>query len=50
MIRRCSARVGQRVIFAHAAQHGRLAFEIEENGPAAREIALLAAEVEGIVP
>jgi len=44
------ARVGQRVIFAHAAQHGRLAFEIEENGPAAREIALLAAEVEGIIP
>ncbi len=43
-------RVGQRVIFAHAAQHGRLAFEIEEKGPAAREIALLAAEIEGIIP
>lgn len=43
-------RVGQRVIFAHAAQHGRLAFEIEESGPAAREIAQLAAEIAGIVP
>lgn len=43
-------RVGQRVIFAHAAQHGRLAFEIEEDGPAAREVAQLAAEIEGIVP
>ncbi|MEO7690735.1 MAG: ParA family partition ATPase [Sphingomonas sp.] len=43
-------RVSQRVIFAHAAQYGRLAFEIEEDGPAAREIAQLTAEIEGIVP
>lgn len=42
------ARVGQRVIYAHAAQHGRLAFELDAASAASREIALLAAEVEGV--
>lgn len=41
-----AARVGQRVVFAQAARHGRLAFEIDETGAAAREIAQLAAAVE----
>ncbi|MFG1314619.1 ParA family partition ATPase [Xanthobacter autotrophicus] len=38
--------VGQRVVFADAAQTGRLAFEIDETSPAAREIAALAAEID----
>ena len=38
--------IGQRVIYADAAQSGRLAFEIDDDGPAAREIAALAAEIE----
>lgn len=41
-----AARVGQRVVFAQAAQHGQLAFEIDEAGAAAREIAQLAVAVE----
>jgi len=38
--------VGQRVVFAGAAQTGRLASEIDLRSPAAREIAALAAEIE----
>lgn len=41
-----AARVGQRVLFADAARSGRLVGEVDPNGPAAREIAALAAEVE----
>jgi len=37
--------IGQRVIFADAAQSGRLASEIDADSPAAREIAALAAEI-----
>ena len=37
--------VGQRVVFADAAQSGRLVFELAEQSAAAREIAALAAEV-----
>ncbi|MFN8681344.1 ParA family partition ATPase [Paracoccus sp. P2] len=39
---------GQRVVFAEAAQSGRLVCEIERQSPAAREIAALTAEVEGL--
>jgi len=42
-----SATIGQRVAFAMAAQSGRLVDEIDPASPAAREIAALAAEVEG---
>ena len=42
--------VGQRVIYADAAQSGRLAFEIDDDGPAAREIAALVTEIERIAP
>jgi chromosome partitioning protein len=42
--------IGQRVAFADAAQTGRLVFESAEHGPAAREIAALAAEVGRIAP
>jgi chromosome partitioning protein len=38
--------IGQRVIFADAAQFGRLAPEIDGHSPAAREIAALASEIE----
>ena len=38
--------IGQRVVFADAAQTGRLAFEIDETSPAAREIAALATEID----
>ncbi|WP_322994338.1 ParA family partition ATPase [Castellaniella sp.] len=41
-----AATVGQRVVFADAAQSGRLASEIDGDSPAAREIAALAAEIE----
>jgi chromosome partitioning protein len=41
-----ASRIGQRVGFADAARSGRLVGEVDENGPAAREIAALAAEVE----
>lgn len=37
--------IGQRVIFADAAQTGRLACEIDADSPAAREIAALATEI-----
>jgi chromosome partitioning protein len=41
-IRRCSPHtIGQRVVFADAAQSGRLVFEIDDDSPAAREIAAL---------
>lgn len=42
--------IGQRVIYADAAQSGRLAFEIDDDGPAAREIAALVSEIERIAP
>ncbi|GLR90308.1 ParA family partition ATPase [Bradyrhizobium iriomotense] len=42
--------IGQRVIFADAAQSGRLVFELVEQSAAAREIAALAAEVARIAP
>ena len=42
--------IGQRVAFAGAAQSGRLVFETDENGPAAREIAAFATEVGRITP
>ena len=38
--------IGQRVVFADAAQSGRLASEIYTDSPAAREIAALAAEID----
>jgi chromosome partitioning protein len=41
-----AATVGQRVVFADAAQSGRLASEIDGDSPAAREITALAAEIE----
>lgn len=40
-----ASRIGQRVAFADTAQTGRLVFEIDEDGPAAREIAALTAEI-----
>ena len=40
-----AATIGQRVVFADAAQSGRLASEIAADSPAAREIAALAAEI-----
>ena len=42
--------VGQRVVFAQAAREGRLAAEVSPLGAAAREIAGLAAEIEGLAP
>ncbi|WP_454885890.1 ParA family partition ATPase [Sphingomonas oryzagri] len=39
------AMIGQRVAFAEAMQHGRLAFELEQDSPAAREIVALASHV-----
>lgn len=42
--------IGQRVVFAAAAQRGSLVFEIDERSRAAREIAAFAAEVGGIAP
>ncbi len=45
-----SARIGQRVVFAAAAQHGSLACEIDERSQATREIAAFAAEVGRIAP
>lgn len=41
-----AATIGQRVVFADAAQSGRLASEIDDDSPAAREIAALAAETD----
>jgi chromosome partitioning protein len=40
-----AARIGQRVVYPEAAGQGRLAFELDLQGPAAEEIARLAAEV-----
>lgn len=45
-----AARIGQRVVFADAARTGRLAAEIGANSSAAREIAALSAEIEGLMP
>jgi chromosome partitioning protein len=45
-----AATIGQRVVFADAAQAGRLAFEVDEDSLAAREIAALAAEIGRIAP
>lgn len=44
------SRIGQRVLFAEAMQTGRLVDELAADGPAAREIAALAAEIEGLAP
>ena len=38
--------IGQRIAFAVAAQSGRLASELDDDTPATREIAALAAEIE----
>jgi chromosome partitioning protein len=43
-----AARIGQRVVYPEAAAQGRLAFELDPNGPASAEIAALAAEVLGV--
>ena len=43
-----AARVGQRVAFADAARTGRLVAEMPRSEPATREVAALAAEIEGI--
>ena len=40
--------IGQRVAFAMSAQSGRLVSELDEGGPAAREIAALAGEIVGL--
>ncbi|WP_265519246.1 ParA family partition ATPase [Nitratireductor luteus] len=40
--------IGQRVVFADAARTGRLAFEIDDDSPAAREIAALTAEIDSL--
>jgi len=50
-----AATIGQRVVFADAAQSGRLASEIDADSPAAREIAALVSEIDclgigGIAP
>ncbi len=44
-----AARIGQRVVFADAAQSGRLVFDIDEISPAAREITALAEEIGSLV-
>lgn len=41
--------IGQRVVFATAAQIGRLAFEIDGDSHAANEIAMLASEILGLI-
>jgi chromosome partitioning protein len=43
-----AAHVGQRVVFADAAQSGRLVYELDNDSPAAHEIAALAREVRGL--
>jgi chromosome partitioning protein len=45
-----AARIGQRVTFADAARTGRLVFEVESAGAAAREINALAAAIAGFAP
>ncbi|MCW4460801.1 AAA family ATPase [Sphingomonas sp. BT-65] len=47
---RLDSRIGQRVAFAEAMRTGRLADELDPAGPAAAEIAALAAEVEALAP
>ncbi|MCO6185192.1 ParA family partition ATPase [Rhizobium sp. L1K21] len=42
--------IGQRVVYATAAQIGRLAFEIDGDSQAANEIATLAAEIRELIP
>jgi chromosome partitioning protein len=42
--------IGQRVVFADAAQSGRLVFEMAERSAASREVAALAAEIARIAP
>ncbi|MCK1622818.1 cobyrinic acid a,c-diamide synthase, partial [Bradyrhizobium sp. 160] len=42
--------IGQRVVFADAAQSGRLVFEFADESAAAREIAALASEVARFSP
>ncbi|NTG28745.1 AAA family ATPase [Agrobacterium rhizogenes] len=44
------ATIGQRVVFADAAQSGRLVSELDADSPAAHEIAALCAEVGRIAP
>jgi len=44
-----AARIGQRVVFADAAQSGRLVFDIDETSLAAREITALADEIGSLV-
>jgi chromosome partitioning protein len=43
-----AARIGRRVSFADATQFGRLVFELDETGSAAREISALAVQVAGL--
>jgi len=45
-----ATRIGQRVAYADAAQTGRLVFEIDEDGPAARETTALAVEIGRLAP
>ena len=45
-----AATVGQRVVFAGAAQSGRLVSELADDSPAAREVAALAVEIARIAP
>ncbi len=45
-----AAEIGQRIVFAESVATGRLASELEPEGPAAREIAALAAEIMGGAP
>jgi chromosome partitioning protein len=45
-----ASRIGQRVAFADAARSGRLVAELDSARKAAREIAVLAAEIEGLAP
>jgi chromosome partitioning protein len=42
--------VCQRVVFAECSSSGRLAYELDKNSLAAREMALLAQEIRGLVP
>ena len=45
-----AARIGQRIIFAEAAQTGQLVFERDDGSLATREIATLASEIERLAP
>jgi chromosome partitioning protein len=45
-----AARIGQRVIFADAAQTGWLVAELDAVGPAACQMSALALEFAGLVP